>query len=74
MSLQQKVRNIVFYFIKKEYKEYLNKNSLKYIEKDNISDVVDEFYIKKEKVLKKFIRTNLKRMMKDNYPGALMKI
>lgn len=72
MSLQQKVRNIVFYFIKQEYKEYLNKNSLKYIEKDNISDVVDEFYIKKEKVLKKFIRTNLKRMMKENYPGALV--
>ncbi len=27
--------------------------------------------IKKEKVLKEFIRTNLKKMMKDDYPGAL---
>jgi C-terminal processing protease CtpA/Prc len=72
MSLQEKVRNIVFYFIKKEYKAYLDKNSLKYIEVDKINDVVDDFYIKKEKNLKEFIRTNLRRMMKDNYPGALV--
>ena len=43
MSLQEKVRNIVFYFIKKEYKAYLNKNSLKYIEQHKISNVVDDF-------------------------------
>ena len=72
MSLQEKVRNIVFYFIKKEYKAYLDKNSLKYIEKEKINDVVDDFYIKKEKILKEFIRENLKRMMKDQYPGALV--
>jgi len=72
MSLQEKVRNIVFYFIKKEYKAYLNKNSLKYIEQHKISDVVDDFYIKKEKILKEFIRKNLRRMMKDDYPGALV--
>jgi C-terminal processing protease CtpA/Prc len=72
MSLQEKVRNIVFYFIKKEYKSYLDTNSLKYIEHDNIGDVVDNFYIKKEKILKEFIRKNLRRMMNNDYPGALV--
>ena len=71
MSLQEKVKNIVFYFIKKEYKLYLDKHQVKYIEECDLEDVVDNFYIKKEKVLKEFIRTNLKKMMKDDYPGAL---
>ena len=72
MSLQEKVKNIVFYFIKKEYKLYLDKHQIKYIEESDLEDVVDDFYIKKEKVLKEFIRTNLKKMMKDKYPGALV--
>ena len=72
MSLQEKVKNIVFYFIKKEYKLYLDKHQVKYIEECDLEDVVDNFYIKKEKVLKEFIRTNLKKMMKDKYPGALV--
>ena len=72
MSLQEKVKNIVFYFIKKEYKKYIDKHELKYIPEDILEDVVDEFYIKKEKVLKTFIRENLKKMMKDDYPGALV--
>ena len=72
MSLQEKVKNIVFYFIKKEYKLYLDKHQVKYIEECDLENVVDNFYIKKEKVLKEFIRTNLKKMMKDKYPGALV--
>lgn len=72
MSIQEKVRNIVFYFIKREYKNYLDINDLKYIPEDEIDEVVDNFYIKKEQLLKEFIRTNLKKMMKNNYPGALI--
>ena len=72
MSIQEKVRNIVFYFLKNEYKDYLTKNELKFIPEDDIDNVVDYIYIKKEKILKEFIRTNLKKMMKNKYPGALV--
>jgi C-terminal processing protease CtpA/Prc len=72
MSLQEKVRNIVFYFIKKEYRNYLDEHQLKYIEDDKIEEVVELFYIRKEKLLQKFIRENLKKMMKSDYPGALV--
>lgn len=72
MSIQEKVRNIVFYFIKNEYKNYLDKNNLKFIPETDLDNVVDSFYIQKEKTLKEFIRTNLKKMMKHEYPGALV--
>lgn len=72
MSIQEKVRNIVFYFVKNEYKLYLDEHDLKFIPEDELNDVVDGFYIQKEKVLKEFIRTNLRKMMKEQYPGALV--
>lgn len=72
MSIQENVRNIVYYFIKKEYKKYLEENQLKYIENNKLEGVVENFYVKKEKILKSFIRENLKKMMKDDYPGALV--
>ena len=72
MSIQEKVRNIVFYFVKNEYKNYLDKYDLKFIPEDDLDSVVDSFYIQKEKTLKEFIRTNLKKMMKEKYPGALV--
>ena len=72
MSIQEKVRNIVFYFIKKEYKLYLDEHDLKFIPEDDLDKVVDIFYIQKEKPLKEFIRTNLRKMMKTQYPGALV--
>ena len=72
MSIQEKVRNIVFYFVKNEYKNYLDKHELKFIQEADLDSVVDSFYIQKEKTLKEFIRTNLRKMMKEKYPGALV--
>ena len=72
MSIQEKVRNIVFYFVKNEYKNYLDKHELKFIPEVDLDSVVDSFYIQKEKTLKEFIRTNLRKMMKEKYPGALV--
>ena len=64
MSIQEKIRNIVFYFVKNEYKNYLDQHDLKFIPEGDLDRVVDSFYIQKEKTLKEFIRTNLKKMRK----------
>jgi hypothetical protein len=72
MSLQQKIKNIVFYYIKNHYKNYLNTNNLKYIPEDDIEEVINQFYKNESKNLKQFIRTTLEKMMEDNYPGALV--
>ena len=52
MSIQEKVRNIVFYFVKNEYKNYLEQHELKFIPEEDLDKVVDIFYIQKEKTLK----------------------
>lgn len=72
MSLQQKIKNIVFYYIKNHYNKYLTENNIRFIPDNEIKDVIDNFYKTETKNLKQFIRETLKKMMDDNYPGALV--
>lgn len=72
MSLQQKIKNIVFYYIKIHYKNYLNDNNLKYIPDEQIENVINDFYKNESKNLKQFIRNTLEKMMENDYPGALV--
>lgn len=72
MSIQEKVRNIIFYYIKNEYNLYLQKNNIKIIEEENLKEIITNMYLNKKKDLQVFIRQCLKEMMKDNYPGPLV--
>ena len=72
MSLQIKIKNIVFFYIKNHYKNYLKTHNLKYIPEDDIENVINDFYKNESKNLKQFIRNTLEKMMDDNYPGPLV--
>lgn len=72
MSLQEKIKNIIFYFIKKEYNDYLKHNKIKFIPENELYNVVNDLYNSKRKEIKVFIRKCLKEMMGNNYPGALV--
>ena len=72
MSLQEKIRNIIFLFVKNEYNTYLQNNNIKFINDNEINNVISSFYIDKKKELKLFIKSCLKEMMAENYPGALV--
>ena len=66
MSLQEQIRNIIFYYIKTNYKNYLKDHNLKYIEDDKIKGIITKMYVDKKKDLQLFIKTCLKEMMNDN--------
>jgi hypothetical protein len=72
MSLQEHIRNIIFFFVKTHYTNYLKENNLKYIDNSKIEEIIKEVYVDKKKELQQFIKNCLKDMMKDNYPGALV--
>lgn len=72
MSLQEQIRNIIFYYIKTNYKNYLKEHNLKYIENDKIKGIITKMYVDKKKDLQLFIKTCLKEMMNDNYPKLIV--
>ena len=72
MSLQEKIRNIIFYYVKNQYNNYLKENQLKFIKEEELNGIITNMYVKQKKELQMFIKNCLKEMMKDNYPGALV--
>ena len=72
MSLQEKIRNIIFYYVKNQYNIYLEKNNVKIINENELHKVINQLYVEQKKDLQLFIKNCLKEMMQENYPGALV--
>ena len=72
MSLQAKIRNIIFYYVKNQYNIYLEKNNVKIINENELHKVINQLYVEQKKDLQLFIKNCLKEMMQENYPGALV--
>ena len=72
MSLQENIKNIIFYYVKKKYNEHLDMENIKIISDIQLQDLVDNLYNKEKESLQKYIRNCLKDMYGENYNGALV--
>ena len=68
-NIQKTIKDLIYFYIKENYKNYLKENALKIIPNDNIMNVIETLYTDKKEHLKEFIKSSLKIMMKDDYPG-----
>lgn len=69
MSLNDNIKNIVFRFAKKKYKEYLIENNVDYIDDDKLIDVIGDIYDVNKNEIKIYVINKLKVHMDTNYPG-----
>lgn len=72
MSLQNDIKNIIYFFVKKEYNLILESKNIKIINHNEIDELIDNIYLKKKDDLKLYIRESLKKKMKDSYNGPLI--
>lgn len=72
MSLQENIKNIIFYYVKKKYNEHLELENIKTISDIQLQDLVDNLYNKEKDSLQKYIRNCLKDMYQENYNVALV--
>lgn len=71
MSSLKMIKDLVIFYIKTNYEEYLKSNSINKIEDDKIPGVVDSLYTEKKEHLRGFILKSMKEMLKSEYPGDL---
>ena len=73
MAMQNKkaIEDLVVFFVKKNYEQYLEDNKIKKIPNHKINSVVDSIYTEKKENLKNFLKTALKTIQKDDYMGDL---
>ena len=71
MSSLKMIKDLVIFYVKTNYEEYLKTNGIEQIEDDCISSVVDELYTEKKEHLRGFILNSMREMLKTEYPGDL---
>jgi hypothetical protein len=72
MSLQKNIKDLIFFYVKQNYENYLKVNNVEYISEDKITEVIPSLYLERKDHLKEFIKTSLKQLMKEKYPGDLI--
>lgn len=70
-NLTQITKDLIIFYIKENYKKYLDDNNIDKIEEDKIKEVVDKLYEGKKEHMKDFLKKSVKELLKDEYPGDL---
>tara|TARA_B100000700_G_C14709585_1_gene698468 strand:- start:211 stop:555 length:345 start_codon:yes stop_codon:yes gene_type:complete len=68
-TLQQNIKDLIFFYVKINYEDYLEINKLKTIPDSQINEVVSKLYFQRKEHIKQFILDSLKQMLKEEYPG-----
>lgn len=71
-TIQKNIKDLIFFYIKTNYNNYLEENKLQFIQDDKINEVISQLYVKRKEHLKSFVKESLKKMLKENYPGDLV--
>jgi len=66
------IKELITFYIKTNYEQYLVENELETIPTEQIDNVVDTLYTNKKEHLKTFILSSMKELLKDEYPGNLI--
>tara|TARA_B110000495_G_scaffold182810_1_gene178636 strand:+ start:746 stop:1057 length:312 start_codon:yes stop_codon:yes gene_type:complete len=72
MSTINLIKELISFYVKENYKDYLNTNNIDKIPKQEISHVVSNIYQSKKDHLKIFLKESLKEVMKEEYVGDLV--
>ena len=71
-KLERTVKDLIIFYVKENYNNYLKENNLLFIHGDKLKQVIDTLYDSKKNHLKQFLKDSLKELLKDDYPGDLV--
>ena len=67
-TLDKRIKDIISFYIRENYKHYLSSNEIKTIDDDKIPDVVNQLYIEKKVHIQVFVKDALQTMLKEEMP------
>ena len=71
-KLERTVKDLVIFYVKENYNNYLKEKNIEKIEKEKIKSVISDLYYPKKDHLKQFVKDSMKELWKDEYPGDLV--
>ena len=67
-SLEKRIRDLIHFYVKENYNNYLNVNKITTILDSDIPNVVEILYEQKKEHIQVFVSDSLKIMLKDDLP------
>lgn len=67
-SLEKRIRDLIHFYVKENYSNYLTTNNIKSILESDIPNVVEMLYEQKKEHIQVFVKDSLKLMLKDEMP------
>ena len=71
-NTEKLIQDLIFFYVKENYNNYLVENNITVIEEDRLDAVITKLYSERKEHLNGFIKTSLKKIMKDEYVGDLI--
>ncbi|MBD23822.1 MAG: hypothetical protein CMG46_02290 [Candidatus Marinimicrobia bacterium] len=71
-TLLNTITELILFYVKQNYEDYLIKKNINSIPNSDISNVVNQLYTDRKKHIKGFILNSLKELYHDNYPGDVL--
>jgi len=72
MSHNKLIEDLIMFYVKENYNNYLKENELSKIEDDKIESAVSKIYTDRKPHIRKFLKTSLQQIMKEDYIGDLL--
>ena len=72
MSIQKTIKDLIFFYVKANYDNYLEVNKIQTIPDNKINEVITQLYDDRKEHLKEFLKSSLKEILKNDYPGDLV--
>ena len=70
MSLQKTIKDLIYFYVRENYNNYLKENKINTIPEDKLDEIIDTIYLQRKDHLKEFIKSSIKRLSKpEEYPG-----
>ena len=67
-SLEKRIRDLIHFYVRQNYNNYLEVNNITSILETDIPNVVEQLYDKKKDHIQVFVKDSLKVMLQDEMP------
>jgi hypothetical protein len=75
MGLEKQIKDLIFFYVRTNYDNYLTENNIRTIPDNEITSVITALYSERKEHIQKFIKESLIKLYEnsmDKYPGDLV--
>ena len=70
MSLQKTIKDLIYFYVRENYNNYLKENKINSIPEGKLDGVINTIYTERKEHIKEFIKSAIKKVInEDEYPG-----